>query len=170
VKPIWLVFTLLAAALFNGFTPQVRALSCAPPPLILQEMETSDVVFQGKVIRIREEGLAVFQVERAWKGVTTPVFEIYQSGWDPFQFQTEYLVFGSMQDGKLATHICGNTSPWDESIEMKMLSIGFQPVLFNKEPSQSSSERSDQYTLLAGLAILLTALAYLLTLSVLRQR
>lgn len=117
-----LVVTILCAA------PQAEALSCAPPLPVKEELDDSTVVFKGKAVQIKKDGLTVFQIEEAWKGVETSQLEIYDNGWDPFIKDTEYLVFGSVQDGVLRMNLCGRTGPWDNERAVAMKDSGIKSI------------------------------------------
>lgn len=157
-----IVIILLTMVLFAlGTAPQTEALSCAPPQPVKQEMERSTVVFKGKVIDIKN-GLTVFQVEEAWKGVEESTFEIYDNGWDPFIKGTDYLVFGSVWEGKLRTNLCGRTGPWNKTQEDAMKETNIEPNVFKKEAPLVAVENSEQSMPQMGLIILAIVLFLIL--------
>jgi hypothetical protein len=168
IRVVMLVFV-LAAAYFSSMIPPTYALTCASPPLVQQEIEQSDVVFQGKVVQIKEGWLAVFQVERAWKGVDAPRIEIYSNGWDPFIFQSEYLMFGSLKDGKLYNPPCGNTGLWDESREALMQRTGLQPIIFGDQATKGDADRVNSDAAPAAWIILALTVLYLFVVSILKK-
>jgi len=129
----FMVALLLGIAILLSSVSQAIALSCAPPQPVKKEMEQSSIVFKGKAIEIKKNGLAVFQVEEAWKGVSQPVIQVYDNGWDPYIEDADYLVFGSLQDGKLRRNLCGRTGLWDKAQEDAMKEADLTPIAFNKE-------------------------------------
>jgi hypothetical protein len=140
-----IVIVMLAMIGSIHIAPKVVALSCASPQPATQEMERSSVVFKGRVIEIKSGRLSVFQVEKAWKGIESPIVEIYDNGWDPYTTGTDYLVFGSQRDGKLRTNLCGRTGPWDTAQEEAMKEIKLEPTTFIKEAPQVLVESSKQF-------------------------
>jgi hypothetical protein len=92
---------LLMATFFLNTVHEAEALSCAPPQPVMQEIEQSEIVFKGEAIEIKENGLTVFQVDEAWKGVTKSTIQIYDNGWDPYKKGTVYLVFVSQRGENL---------------------------------------------------------------------
>lgn len=159
----FLILLLLAALLFPSVAPRVQALSCAPPGPVQEELERSSVVFKGKVKAIERDGLAVFQIEQAWKGVTGPEFEIYQSGWDPFTKGEVYLVFGTeQQDGTLRTNLCGLTGLWSDSSAEVMQELGIEPQVFHAQESVDGIERSSFVNNILALCFLLLILSLII--------
>lgn len=122
------MFLMIGLTVFT--LPKATALSCAPPQPVQQEMERSSVVFKGKATEIKSVGLIVFQVEKAWKGIDSPIIEVYDNGWDPFTIGADYLVFANQRDGKLKTNLCGRTGPWDKAQEDSMKETKIEPTLF----------------------------------------
>jgi hypothetical protein len=114
-------------------TPYADALSCAPPPPVEEEFASSSVVFAGKVLKANKDGLAVFRVEKAWKGVTGPDMEIYDNDWDPFQIGERYLVFGADREGELRMNLCGRTRIWYDSHEQVFRDAGIEPVYVRED-------------------------------------
>ncbi|MBD2862120.1 hypothetical protein [Paenibacillus oceani] len=143
--------------------PEAQALSCAPPRPVNEEMDTSSVVFKGTVIEIRQGGLTVFQVDRAWKGVDGPRVQIYDNGWDPYTKGADYLVFGGQREGQLRTNLCGRTGPWDPARDEAMKGAGIQPAVFQTEQAPVSgtpAEQAGRYTgVLVWTGILLVAIS-----------
>lgn len=139
---------LLVIAVLVTVVPQANALSCAPPGPVKEEVERSNVVFKGKVTESENEGLGeeplVFQVEKVWKGVTDPVIEIFGNGWDPYSEGKEYLIFGTEQDGKLITNLCGHTGPWDSERLHTMNDLKIKPMTFTKEDFERYSDQVNQ--------------------------
>ncbi|XEC95778.1 hypothetical protein AB6A23_04195 [Paenibacillus tarimensis] len=131
----------------------------------MQELESSSVVFKGRAIEIKNEGLTIFQVEEAWKGVEEAHIEIYDNGWDPYSVKTDYLVFGSLRDGELRTNLCGRTGPWDNTREEAMNKTGIQSAeFFNNEVPPTTNghlERSWSQTE----AVILVIFTFLIILS-----
>ncbi|HWP42272.1 MAG TPA: hypothetical protein VNO14_03480 [Blastocatellia bacterium] len=100
------------------------ACTCLPAKNATEEIGRSAAVFSGKVIEIRrDEGAkdlfatveAVFEVERAWKGIekkTVSVFTSSQSSACGYGFKRgeSYLVYASEgREGRLITSICSRT-------------------------------------------------------------
>jgi hypothetical protein len=153
-KLIVIMMLALIGFLLNP-VPKAGALSCAPPEPASQEMERSSVIFKGRAIEIKSEGLTVFQVEKAWKGIEGPIVEIYDNGWDPFTKDTDYLVFGSQRDGKLRANLCGRTGPWNTAQEDAMKETKLEPIVFKKEAVVESSKQFNSQTWIIIMAILL---------------
>jgi hypothetical protein len=115
---------LLAIAALLAFDTAGFACTCLPYENPAKELEQSAAVFSGKVLDVRRSpkgaGLftrveAVFEVERAWKGVgerTISVFTSSQSSACGYGFKKgeAYLVYGSKDgEGRLITSICSRT-------------------------------------------------------------
>ncbi|MDR6555079.1 hypothetical protein [Paenibacillus qinlingensis] len=145
MKKLFVIVMFAVIGSILNTVPKVEALSCAAPHPTIQEMERSSVVFKGRVIETKTEGLTVFQVEKAWKGIEDPVFEIYDTGWDAYTIGADYLVFGSQREGKLRTNLCGGTGVWDAAQEAAMREIKLEPTVFKKESSQVSVESSNRF-------------------------
>lgn len=110
--------------------PKAEALGCASPGPIAKEMPGSTVVFKGKALLASEDGLTIFEVDRAWKGVERSRVEIYDTGWDQYEIGADYLVLGHDKNGQLRTNLCGNTGLWSqekENVMAGLLSIVVQP-------------------------------------------
>jgi hypothetical protein len=103
-----------------------NACSCAQPPSVKSELSSSDVVFSGKVISVREKRSlngyltkqAIFEVSQTWKGVKQSQIMITtgQGGGDcgiNFIEGEDYLVYSRESDmyGKklLTSIICDRT-------------------------------------------------------------
>lgn len=134
----------LTTCLVMYAAPEAGALSCAMPGPISLEIEASSVVFKGKAIEAKGDGLTVFQVDQAWKGVDGPVVEIYDTGWDPYGIGFEYLVFGSENNGKLRTNLCGNTGQWNAGREQAMKETKLAPAVFNKDGLQEADQATNK--------------------------
>jgi len=107
-----------------------------PSPAVARE---AAFVFAGRVVEIRErsehlsitrdgsaetsvrplERLVVFQVSRAWRGVTAKTFTVATDWSDchyPFEAGREYLVFAHGADrGHPTTSICARTTPLERA-------------------------------------------------------
>lgn len=108
--------------LFVG-VESAQACSCVPPPPPSEAVAASDAVFLGKVIKTRRTGsginegnlLATFRVRHIVKGDLQEDVVI-ETGPNsaacgvPFEKGKEYLVYASMQDGQLRTHLCTRTA------------------------------------------------------------
>lgn len=161
MKKIFTVILLILVTFILWTAPQVDALSCAPPRPVNEEMDVSTVVFKGKAVAIKKNGLTVFQIDEAWKGVTTSRLEIYDNGWDPFIKDKEYLVFGSVQEGKLRMNLCGRTGPWDNAREDAMKDSGFKSIL---PGSTMEAEQFKQQTAYVFPALIIAIIVFLLLL------
>jgi hypothetical protein len=166
MKKIVLIALLAGIAIILSTVPRVGALSCAPPKPVKQEMERSSIVFKGKVVDIKKEGLTTFQVEEAWKGVEGSIVEIYDNGWDPYMKNTDYLVFGAPQDGKLKTNLCGRTGSWDQAREEAMKDIDKQPTLLSGVARSDVTGRLAQPGLDSGTFVILVILFVLIVISI----
>lgn len=138
----FLLVVLMSSILFPS--PYAGALSCAPPPPVEEEFASSSVVFAGKVLKANKEGLAVFRVEKAWKGVSGPDMEIYDNGWDPFQVGERYLVFGADREGELRMNLCGRTGLWYDSHEQVFREAGIEPVYVRESGDELSAKVTRQ--------------------------
>ncbi|GBG09747.1 hypothetical protein PAT3040_04408 [Paenibacillus agaridevorans] len=130
-------------------------------------MDHSTVVFKGKAVEIKKDGLTVFRIDEAWKGVNTQQFEIYDNGWDPFIKDTVYLVFGSVQEGKLRMNLCGRTGPWDHAREAAMKDSGIKsikpdPIMEAEQPKQQMGNTLPATIVIIAVALLLLVLVVLI--------
>ncbi len=126
---LWgLALTVVMMGMLLHSASGVHALSCAPPGPVEEELKASSVVFMGEVLERNKEGLAVFRVEKAWKGIKEPSIQIYDNGWDPFRAGGRYLVFGTEQDGKLRMNLCGRSGIWTEAADGRFREAGIQAI------------------------------------------
>ncbi|MDQ8739497.1 hypothetical protein [Paenibacillus sp. LHD-38] len=170
MKKLFTAIQLILVAFILWTAPQVEALSCAPPRPVKEEMDRSTVVFKGKAVEIKKDGLTVFRIDEAWKGVETPQLEIYHNGWDPFIKDTVYLVFGSVQEGMLRMNLCGRTGPWDNAREAAMKDSGIKSI---KPGSSMEAEQFKQligYTIPATTVIIAVVLLLLVLVLIRRKR
>lgn len=72
MKKLFTAILLIIVAFILWTAPQAEALSCAEPRPVKEEMDRSTVVFKGKAVEIKKDGLTVFRIDEAWKGVETP--------------------------------------------------------------------------------------------------
>ncbi|MDQ6423219.1 hypothetical protein RB620_27700 [Paenibacillus sp. LHD-117] len=144
-KRIRLILVVLILGVALGTAHRADALSCAPPGPASEELNESAVVFKGTAIAAKRSGLTAFRVERGWKGIESGRIELFDNGWDPFQLNKEYLVFGSMRDGELRMNLCGNTGVWDANRDKAMQQADVEPTVFGaaslveEEPAQPRS-------------------------------
>jgi len=94
----------------------------------------SDAVFVGEVIEVKDAGglkEARFRVEQSWKGVETEeVFVLAtRTAESPrYQISERYLVFASLQNGKLLTGNCSRTKKVERAQEdLQQLGEGKKP-------------------------------------------
>ncbi|MCR8656072.1 hypothetical protein NV377_13905 [Paenibacillus sp. T3-5-0-4] len=131
------------------------------PRPVKEEMDLSSVVFKGKAVEINKDGLTVFLIDEAWKGVETSQLEIYHNGWDPFVKNTEYLVFGSVQEGKLRMNLCGRTGPWDIAREAAMKDSGFKSTKPGLSMEWDQSQHQMGYVIPASIVVVAVVLLLL---------
>jgi hypothetical protein len=133
---IVLLFAVLLAGLNLG-AQSAYACSCVGGDA-KEKLERSSVVFAGKVTEIGSRTISgevgrllpyTFEVDRAWKGVTTKSISIL--GYDgesascgiSFQMNEAYLIYSSQdEEGKLTTSLCnGNVLLSDADEDLKLL-------------------------------------------------
>ncbi|MBO9606652.1 MAG: hypothetical protein J7639_11905 [Paenibacillaceae bacterium] len=161
---------LILVAFILWTAPQVGALSCAPPGPVKEEIDNSTVVFKGKAVEIKKDGLTVFRIDEAWKGVGTPQVEIYHNGWDPFIKDTVYLVFGSVQEGKLRMNLCGRTGPWDKARELAMKDSGINSIKPGSSIGEEQSKQRMGYAIPAVTVVIAVALLLRVIVLIRRRR
>lgn len=122
----------MAFALILGVisSPVIVIASCAIEPVIAKEIETSEAIFVGKVIEIKNERefkiqfspmsifpqkkSILFEVKNTWKGVSQSqiIIDTYNAATIAYDFKVgnEYLVYAKQSEFKrLATNICDAT-------------------------------------------------------------
>ncbi|GBG05532.1 hypothetical protein PAT3040_00012 [Paenibacillus agaridevorans] len=162
MKKIIALILMIGSCLTLASLPSVQALSCAEPEPAAEELARSSVAFMGQAIAANKEGLTIFQVQTAWKGVAESRIEIYDNGWDPYEPGQTYLVFGGEREGKLRTHLCGRSGLWNASRELAMKDIAIQPIPISSEASRidpSSSPPSNSNALIPALVAVAGLLA-----------
>jgi hypothetical protein len=122
------------------------ACSCVVPPPPREALAASDAVFLGKVIKTRRDAkginegnlFATFRVRQLWKGglgqevvIETPPNSAACGV--AFQEGKEYLIYASMQDGSLRTHLCTRTKP-AKNADADVEALGVFEVLENDTP------------------------------------
>lgn len=115
-------FCVLAFVAFQLLAPhQVHALSCAPPVLNAQAIDTSDLIFEGTVTGEKDASeqdskmgptkIFTFSVTKAWKGTESgAVVEVARNTYwgDGFAKETPYLVFAhNDKSGTAVAGLCG---------------------------------------------------------------
>jgi hypothetical protein len=133
-------------------------------------MDRSDVVFKGKAVEIKKDGLTVLRIDEAWKGVETQQIEIYHNGWDPFIKDTVYLVFGSVQEGKLRMNLCGRTGPWDNAKEEAMKDSGIKSIKLDSSMEAEQSKQQMGYAIPTIIVVIPVALLLLIMVMTRRKR
>lgn len=104
-------------ALFTAQAQPVYACSCIIPGTPQEELEKSDAVFSGTVMKMEEtiSGYDVtLQVQEAWKGVEDNLIKVHtgMGGGDcgfSFREGEDYLVYASLVNGELQVYICSLT-------------------------------------------------------------
>lgn len=169
MKKIYTAILLILVAFILWTAPQAEALSCAEPRPVKEEMDRSTVVFRGKAVEIKKDGLTVFRIDEAWKGVETPQLEIYDNGWDPFIKDTVYLVFGSVQEGKLRMNLCGRTGPWDNAREEAMKNSGIKSIKpeLSMEVEQTKQQIGD---VIPAITVVIVIVLLLLVIVLIRRK
>lgn len=145
VMPI-LAFILISILLIGSFPSISSACSCAELPSIEEELERSQAVFSGKVVKVRENRSlkgyitksVLFEVSKIWKGVEQSqiIITTGQGGGDcgfDFKEGQEYLIYANestMYGAKsLVSVICDRTNELDSSQEdLAILGEGQPPV------------------------------------------
>lgn len=132
----WYIASFALVLLFVG-VQSAQACSCVPPPPPAEALAASDAVFLGEVIKTRRDGrgvnegnlFATFRVRQILKGDLQEEVVI-ETGPNsaacgvPFQKGKEYLVYASMRDGQLRTHLCTRTARVeDASTDIEELEI-----------------------------------------------
>jgi hypothetical protein len=109
-----LAIILLAAGL-TSFPTASHACKCVEEKSVEKELETSEAVFGGKVIEIKNENSnrkILFEVEDTWKGVSQTEI-ILEDEWSScstdFYEGESYLVYAHEFQGELTTDICDRT-------------------------------------------------------------
>ncbi len=112
------------AGMLIGTMP--AAASCAPPIPIDQALRDSDSVFVGTVDGIANGGrTANFVVDEVWRGPDLPARTVVDGGPDgnaitsidrSWEANGKYLVFASVDDGKLTDNACSNTQIWTDDL------------------------------------------------------
>jgi hypothetical protein len=127
-----LIFFLVLFAFLLFGTNNILACSCLPAKGVAQELEQSNAVFSGKVIKIKSHRQAenifasvevIFNVQKAWKGVKKKTISVFTSsnsaacGYS-FRKNQTYLVYANGNDeGKLSTSICSRTKSLKDARE-----------------------------------------------------
>lgn len=158
----FLLSFLAFAALLTANPQPVYACSCIIPGTPAEEMEKSDAVFSGEVIKIEDSynyGYDVtLQVLETWKGTEGSLIKVHtgMGGGDcgfGFKEGEEYLVYASLTDGELQVYSCSLTGILDES-DTESLGEG-TPV--------AESERPPEWMYAAAtLAVILSAVFFAL--------
>lgn len=117
----WNVVLLVCAITFVG-AQSAQACSCIEPPPPREALAASDMVFYGQVIKTRRDAndinegslFATFRVRQIWKGELEPEIVIETAPNSAmcgvgFEKGDQYLVYASMQEGRLHTHLCTRT-------------------------------------------------------------
>lgn len=170
-----LLILMLGGYLALFFPYSAHALDCAEPGPVTDEIDRSSIIFMGKAVTVNREGLTLFQVQTAWKGVDPNYtqIEIYSNGWDSYEPGQFYLVFGGQREKKLQTHLCGHSGLWDATKELVMQNAGLQPILINgetKEIAQSSSTESDIAVLAIIFGLVIAAIGAMMWFAFVRRR
>lgn len=123
----------VAVAAVVVITPgNATACTCVPDIPLCESFWQSDAVFAGEVTQIEErrpaKAVASFlgtrrvriSVEQVWRGDVPPSVEVTtgSGGGDcgyPFRKGRKYLVYASEEQGRLITHVCAPTKPFDRA-------------------------------------------------------
>lgn len=118
---------ILGLALIVGLALSDMALACtcAPPPPPIAARDAADAVFSGRVLSVTpgKNGLDVeIQVDRSWKKArcgTVVVQTPSDSAACGFGFEVgkSYLVYATIQQGKLGTTICSRSRAIEDAGE-----------------------------------------------------
>lgn len=120
----FLLSFLVFSALLTANPQPVYACSCIIPGTPAEEMEKSDAVFSGEVIKIDDSSSygydVTLQVLETWKGTEGSLIKVHTGigGGDcgfGFKEGEEYLVYASLTDGELQVYSCSLTGILDES-------------------------------------------------------
>jgi hypothetical protein len=110
----------LFAGLMIFGTAIASACSCAPQT-VEQSKAQADVVFRGKIVEFRESvelgRIAVFRVDRVWKGSVSKTIEMLTAeglcfgfGRDMVRIGAELLVYGSGSKDLYVPDVCSRTA------------------------------------------------------------
>ncbi|MBM7702415.1 hypothetical protein [Metabacillus iocasae] len=140
-----LLATLFLLSFFTFSPSKSYACSCVPTVPVKEELEQSDAVFSGKVIRkehtkqnLYNDGFAMevyavtFEVNRVWKGASNSHILVYtgMGGGDcgySFKEGTDYLVYAHGND-QLIAEICSRTAELSSANEdLTILGEGMKP-------------------------------------------
>ena len=129
------VLCFLAVTFWCPTHQATTAVRCMPQPRSVEfPFKKSDAVFVGEVIEANDAGNfreARLRVEQSWKGVeTSEVIVIAPRTIESAHYRAgeRYLVFASLQNGKLFTANCSRTRRIDDAAEdLKQLGAGKKP-------------------------------------------
>ena len=123
-----------AACLLPSYRANSAVRCMVQPKSVEGTFRKSDAVFVGEVIEVKDAGglkEARFRVEQSWKGVETEeVFVLAtRTAESPrYQISERYLVFASLQNGKLLTGNCSRTKKVERAQEdLQQLGEGKKP-------------------------------------------
>lgn len=112
-----------------GLVPDAFACSCAMPVDPQTALAGSDAVFSGRVVSIHpvdadgyRQLLVKFDIDKSWKGETEDQVFIMTADNSAacgyyFQKGKDYLVYSSLYEGVLHTHICTRTNLLENATE-----------------------------------------------------
>ena len=129
------VLCFLAVSFWCPTRQASTAVRCAPQlKSVAGTLKQSDAVFVGEVIEANDAGSfreARLQVEQSWKGVETRevvVLAPRTAESAHYRVGERYLVFASLQNGKLFTANCSRTKRIEHAAEdLKQLGAGKKP-------------------------------------------
>ncbi len=153
-----MLFTLVMAFILNISVTETYACSCIQPGIAIEELNSSAIVFSGKVVDIKDENedadiqssadlLAIkFQVNESWKGVEeteVTVFTPRDSASCGFNFtlNEEYLVYAHEGEGSYHVNICSRTAPLaSASADLVDLGKGEKPTIVIQHEEQDHKQ------------------------------
>ena len=134
MKTITLFLIFFAACLLPNRPINSAARCMIQPKSVEDAFKKSDAVFVGEVIEVEDAGSlreARFRVEQSWKGVETKeviVFATRTAESPRYQGKGQYLVFATLQNGKLITGNCSRTKKIEQAQEdLQQLGAGKRP-------------------------------------------
>ncbi len=116
---------IMAAFTLVALGSLASACSCMAPGTPAEEFANYDVVFQGEVINVNENGmsnLVTFDVEKSWKGVWGEEIKINTAkdsagcGYN-FEEDKSYVVYAPLVEEELTVTLCSRTALVDDAQE-----------------------------------------------------
>ena len=134
MRIIALCLCISAAFLSPGPRASSAARCLIQPKSVEEALKRSDAIFIGEVMKVNDGGSvqeARLRVEQSWKGIETKevtVLATHTAESPYYQVGKRYLVFASLQNGKLITGSCSRTKRIEYAEEdIRQLGEGKKP-------------------------------------------